>query len=232
MDPRLWAIIRTYAPRYGLDPRAVAAVAMNESGGRFGAVGDGGTSFGPWQLHVGGALPAGRNAAWANSLPGILYALQDMASSGARGLRGYAAVNAIARGFERPADPGAEVNVAMGYYNQPGFAAGSPVYRGGPIPAGGGGVAPRGGGAPMMATNRGNPGAALAALSLIRPLSVSVGPLNLPTAKGTLQNLFAPPLPAATTTPAPLPGPSLPGVASAADQASSLDAIHSKLLAG
>jgi hypothetical protein len=144
INPRLWAIIQQYAPRYGLDPRAVAAISMNESGGRFGAVGDNGTSFGPWQLHVGGALPRGKGAAWANSLPGVLYALRTMAASGARGLHGQAAVSAIARNFERPANPGAEIATALSYYRSPGFARGG--GGGGPAGMGGGG-----GGAPRMA---------------------------------------------------------------------------------
>jgi hypothetical protein len=137
-------MILRYAPR-NLDPRAAAAVAMNESGGRFGAVGDNGTSYGPWQLHVGGALPRGRTAAWANSPAGIQYALRQMASV-AGGLHGQAAVAAIARRFERPANPGAEIATALSYYRSPGFARGG---GGGPAGMGGGGGG--GGGAPRMA---------------------------------------------------------------------------------
>ena len=53
------------APRYGVDPAAALAVAAQE--GLSGRVGDAGTSFGPFQLHRGGALPAGRGRAWAES---------------------------------------------------------------------------------------------------------------------------------------------------------------------
>ena len=212
MDPRLWAIIQRYAPRYGLDPRAVAAVSMNESGGRFGAVGDNGTSFGPWQLHVGGALPRGRGAAWANSLAGIQYALRSMAGSGARGLRGQAAVSAIARNFERPANPGAEIATAMRYYGTPGFARGG--GRAGPMPAmsGGGGRAGGGGGRAAML------------LAMNQPISVQPYQSTLPTAHETLQNLFA--SQPVTNTTAPTTS-TAPGAGTFANE---LDSIHSHLL--
>lgn len=110
-----WAsyILRN-APRYGLDPRAALAIARVE--GLSGAVGDNGTSFGPFQLHAGGALPRGRGRAWAESAAGIDYALQRMSASGARGKSGYAAVSAISRNFERPADPAGEISKAWGLY--------------------------------------------------------------------------------------------------------------------
>jgi hypothetical protein len=53
-------LIRRYSRQFGVDPRAALAVAMGEGGLRWGAVGDNGTSYGPFQLHVGGALPAGK----------------------------------------------------------------------------------------------------------------------------------------------------------------------------
>lgn len=116
IDSHLWRLIQAYAPRLGLDPHAVAAVSMVEGGGRFGAVGDSGSSFGPFQLHVGGALPRGKGAAWANSAAGVLYAMQRMAASGARGLHGSDAVRAIVYHFERPADPAGEVRRALDHY--------------------------------------------------------------------------------------------------------------------
>lgn len=106
------------ARKYGLDPFAVMAVALAEGGLVYGAVGDGGTSYGPFQLHKGGALPKGRTAAWANSPAGIEYALRKMAAAGARGLKGQAAIDAIVRRFERPADPGSEIERAGGYYSR------------------------------------------------------------------------------------------------------------------
>lgn len=107
--------IRSRARRYGLDPRAVLAIGRVEGGLRRYAVGDQGTSFGPFQLHRGGALPRGKGAAWAGSNAGIDYALRGM-SGVAKGLTGRAAVEAISRRFERPADPGAEIRKAMAFY--------------------------------------------------------------------------------------------------------------------
>ena len=106
------------AKQRGLDPVAVLAVASQEGLG--GGVGDNGTSFGPWQLHAGGALPAvvwakGPTYAhqWAWSPAGINYALDRIAGV-ARGLSGAQAVNAIVREFERPAKPNNEVAGALG----------------------------------------------------------------------------------------------------------------------
>lgn len=116
--PSLTAYLTRRAQQLGLDPRAVLAVASVEGGLRTGAVGDQGTSYGPFQLHRGGALPAGKGAAWANSPAGLDYALQRMAASGARGKSGRAAVEAIVRNFERPANPGAEIQKALGHYGK------------------------------------------------------------------------------------------------------------------
>lgn len=131
------AIIRA-AHRYGLDPYAMMAIASHESGLRYGAVGDNGSSFGPFQLHWGGAMPAqyrGNRAAsmgFADSLAGIMYVARQMAASGARGLRGRAAIAAMSRNFERPANPGAEISDAVSWYRQnrgrmPGGGAGQPL---------------------------------------------------------------------------------------------------------
>lgn len=118
-------LIRQLAPRYGIDPRAALVVARGEGGlvNRPGSedIGDeaGGGSYGPFQLYAKGALPASlrgrRDAAdaWAWSPQGIDYALRKMAESGARGLRGRAAVEAIIRRFERPANPDASVAKAF-----------------------------------------------------------------------------------------------------------------------
>jgi murein DD-endopeptidase MepM/ murein hydrolase activator NlpD len=118
--------ITYYAKKHGVDPRAALAVAMTEGGLKLGAVGDKGTSFGPFQLHVGGALPRGKGAAWANSPAGIEYAVRQMAQAGARGLQGRAAVNAIVQNFERPARPGAEISKAMNLYGSTQPMSGAP----------------------------------------------------------------------------------------------------------
>ena len=100
-----------------LDPAAVIAVALGEGGVRYGAVGDNNTSFGPFQLHVGGALPEGKDAAWANSPEGIRYAIRSIIKAGAAGKRGNAAINTIIRRFERPANPDASVTNAIERYS-------------------------------------------------------------------------------------------------------------------
>lgn len=107
------------ARQMGLDPAAVLAIASHEGLG--GGVGDHGTSFGPFQLHQGGALPANiplsQGQQWAWSPAGINYALSRIASV-ARGLHGRDAVTAISTRFERPANPSAEIADAMAHYGQ------------------------------------------------------------------------------------------------------------------
>jgi hypothetical protein len=112
----LWHLIYAYSHQLHLDPYAVAAVSIAEGGGRFGAVGDGGTSYGPFQLHRGGELPRTEDAAWANSPAGVKYAMTRMAVSGAAGLRGLAAIRSIVTRFERPAAPGPEVRGSLATY--------------------------------------------------------------------------------------------------------------------
>lgn len=206
LDPHLWALIQRFQKKYHYDPAAAAAVAMVEGGGRFGAVGDSGSSYGPWQLHVGGALPAGKGAAWANSTAGIEYALRHIGAVSA-GLRGRAAVAAIVNRFERPAAPGAEIQRALGYYGQA-------------VPQGGGGTMGIRTTGQAGAGPRGNASAALAALGLIgSPQFTPHAPL--PRAQDAISNLLPLPPVAAPPALAPLPGP---------DYAGTLDAIHKRLL--
>jgi hypothetical protein len=129
------ALIQRGALQRGLDPAAVAAVASTEGGfgGPSSAPGDGGTSFGPFQLHIGGALPAavasrGPDYAqqWAWSNQGINYAL-DRIRSVAANKGGASAVQAIVVGFERPKDPSAEITKALSRYSS--FQGGSAVPR-------------------------------------------------------------------------------------------------------
>lgn len=108
-----------------LDPKAVMAVAAQEGLG--GGIGDNGTSFGPFQLHYGGAYPssaphgAQASQAWAWSPAGLNYALQRIQSV-AGGLHGAQAVSNIVSRFERPADiPGETARALAGY---PGAQAG------------------------------------------------------------------------------------------------------------
>lgn len=105
-----------------LDPRAVLAIATHEGLG--GGIGDQGTSFGPFQLHEGGAYPStapqSPQAAqeWAWSPAGIDYALSRIANV-AGGLKGAPAIEAISTRFERPANPAAEIADAEAHYGLP-----------------------------------------------------------------------------------------------------------------
>lgn len=110
------ALIYSLAPRYRVDPMAAAAVAATE--GLSGGVGDAGTSFGPFQLHVGGALPRGKGRAWAESPAGIEYAMR-MIGSVAGGMTGRRAIENIVRRFERPADPEGQIARALALYGSP-----------------------------------------------------------------------------------------------------------------
>lgn len=105
------------APRYGVDPAAADAISRSTEWPGRGGVGDAGTSYGPFQLHVGGALPRGRGRKWAESRAGVDYAIRQMAAHGARGLRGQAAIRAISANFERPADVAREVRQSTAFYN-------------------------------------------------------------------------------------------------------------------
>ena len=138
--PNEQQLITQLAQRYGVDPRAALAIASVE-GGFNGSVGDNGTSFGPFQLHEGGALPRGRNSAWANSAAGINYAMQHIASV-AKGLQGRQAVAAISSRFERPLDVQGEISKAMGRY---GGVGGGGMQVGNPVTGGRGLSAPLGG---------------------------------------------------------------------------------------
>jgi hypothetical protein len=112
-------LIRALAAQRGLDPSAVLAVAAQE--GLSGGIGDSGTSFGPFQLHKGGALP--RNLAnpaqWSWSKAGLIYALNAI-SRVARGRKGSDAIRNIVSRFERPANPEAEIAKALAAYGRPG----------------------------------------------------------------------------------------------------------------
>lgn len=110
------------AKKWGVDARAAMAVAMTEGGLKFGAVGDSGHSFGPFQFNNAGGVASGMSAsaasAWANSAKGISDAIRMMADAGARGKTGLDAITAMVKNFERPLDPSGEIRKAIDYYKK------------------------------------------------------------------------------------------------------------------
>lgn len=130
VSPLAQAVSAQLAKYPTLDPKAVLAVASQEGLG--GGIGDGGTSFGPFQLHYGGAYPssapqgADASQAWATSPTGIDYALGRIASV-AGGLKGAPAVSNIVSRFERPANPQREIQGATAAYG------GLPAYTPSPL---------------------------------------------------------------------------------------------------
>ena len=122
------------APRFGLDPAAVLAVAKWVGWG--GTIGDSGLAYGPWQDHFtqyqgrGPYYGQGRNNAtvqtWAWSPAGIDEALSEMAgANGTQGATGWNAIHAIVYGFERSSDMAGETANAWTSYNS--FNNGSAV---------------------------------------------------------------------------------------------------------
>lgn len=202
----LQALIAHTAQQAGINPNIPLAVAPHE-GGFQGAVGDNGTSFGPFQLHIGGALPAAvaaRGTAyakqWANSAAGIQYAVQHIASV-VGNTQGPGAVKLAVTNFERPAAQyvAGEVSKALNTYSQllgstPSFPGPASVAPTPPVPPPAGSPQ-KAAGAPAKAAPQGIP------LSLITALLQSSGaPLPpLPT--------YAPPqdVTDALTGPAPTP---------------------------
>lgn len=119
-----------HAPAYRVDPAAELAITTME--GASGGIGDNGTSFGPNQLHYGGALPASvyygpysaKTQAWAWSSTGVNFVLRQEGDL-CGGLTGYQAVRCIAYRFERSANPARETAGAWAAY--PAYAHGRTV---------------------------------------------------------------------------------------------------------
>lgn len=109
-----------------LNSRAVMAVAGGEGLG--GGVGDNGTSFGPFQDHVGGALPSSvaiPNAqSWAWSPQGIDYNLRALVKAGGTNPNTAQAIASMVRNFERPANPNAEISGDLSRLGMPNNTSG------------------------------------------------------------------------------------------------------------
>jgi hypothetical protein len=127
-------IIRQYAPKYGLDPAAVIAYMMEESSGRWDAVGDHGTSFGPFQMHRGGALGS-HSAGWAMSPAGLIGGMKMMAATPIRGQQGTDALWAIYVNFGKGTDNHAAYQRALPFLDGGGSATPQSDYVN-PVPSG------------------------------------------------------------------------------------------------
>jgi hypothetical protein len=164
-----------------LDPRAVLAIAAQEGLG--GGIGDQGTSFGPFQLHQGGALPSGIPLGgaqqWAWSPAGLSYALSRIAGV-AGGLKGAPAISAISTRFERPANPGREIAGAERVY-------GLPVSAAAGISAGGGRTA---GAAPGAASPLAQAAAGISGAQFAQQFAGMISPTGQITNVGGLLGLL------------------------------------------
>ena len=152
------AYVGANASKFGLDPVAVLAVADHEGlnttpGSVWQLPKEWGKSFGPPSWYQGGAggpivtAQGSPEAAsrWSWSPAGLDYWLQAVANSGAAGLTGLAAIKQIVGGygwgFERPADPSADINNAIAVYDKYAKMVGDsvgqiypPTFPPGPIP--------------------------------------------------------------------------------------------------
>jgi hypothetical protein len=113
---RLKKYIVIESRRFHLDGAAALAVAAVEGGFR-GSVSDGGTSFGPWCLHRGGALPARirHPRRWCNTRSGVKYVLRALRKATGK-THGKTAVSRIVRRFEHPSAPSVEIRRALHRY--------------------------------------------------------------------------------------------------------------------
>lgn len=99
-------VVASVAREQGVDPVVAVAMMLVESGGRSGAVGDGGTSFGLFQLHEGGMLTAaGLTSTQAfDPRTNATVALRSLAHEWAKGHE-RRTPGEIAAASQRPADP-------------------------------------------------------------------------------------------------------------------------------
>lgn len=103
--------ISNAASRYGVDAAAMGAVGMVESGLRANAVGDGGLAIGLFQEHP----QYGSVAQRSDPVFASMAAARGLAGAGGRGVFGAHAVRLMVTGFERPANPSAEISAALGH---------------------------------------------------------------------------------------------------------------------
>lgn len=90
-----------YGRQYGIAPETLIATTLVESGGNLRAVGDGGTSYGPYQMHRGGRLGSYTPEQAYDPYLSTRLAAQEFAAFKRKGYSG----GALAAAAQRPADP-------------------------------------------------------------------------------------------------------------------------------
>jgi cell wall-associated NlpC family hydrolase len=123
-----------YAPNIG---KALTGIAYNESSHDPRNIGDGGTSYGLFQLHRNGGVLGNMSDAEArkylDARTNTAYVLRAIKPLVHNGMTTAQAVDAIARRFERPADPGAEIRHAMAYLAGGGSSPQAPTSSATPL---------------------------------------------------------------------------------------------------
>jgi cell wall-associated NlpC family hydrolase len=113
------AAIRKAAKLNGVAWQPLAAIAHHESGLDPSSVGDQGTSYGLFQLHRGGALPAGVTQQQAsNPFWNANFAARAIKGLGIQGMSTADQIYQISKRFERPADVQGETNDARTWWQQ------------------------------------------------------------------------------------------------------------------
>lgn len=126
-------LIVSAAIRHGVNPGVALAIAQGEGGlgtpaadGDYGYGSPGPTSFGPFQMHWHGAMPpqywgnATASHDYANSEPGIDYAVASLAAAGGTAPDPMQAISNIVRNYERPAAPQPEIDRDIAWFRQHG----------------------------------------------------------------------------------------------------------------
>lgn len=146
-SPQAVSLLNRLLAQRGVDVKAADAVFQHE--GLSGGIGDGGHAFGPGQENDAGGVWTGRypglSAQQKNAIawsPSGLRELVDHVASVAGGLHGASAIQNIVTRFERPLNPGAEIQDALHHYGiadvgLPTVATSSAPPPPGPSPAAG-----------------------------------------------------------------------------------------------
>ena len=193
-DPVVVRQIVQAAHQTGADPAALLATALQESGARFGAVGDvasGHPSYGPFQMRSQVGALGEHSPAWANSYPAVLNRAQAFAADQVHGGKGAAAV-------QRPANASA---YAQGVQSKLSIAR---QLLGQSAPASAGGTNPA---AATLPSAAGSPLGSLGPMDRLKFVDAILGNAPLSTIAGLVQKSGATTAPPATS----LPSPQSPG---------------------